>query len=84
MALKNVHYPRIDARREALGIPKQTFANKLGLSWESANKKLTGETEFSLTEVLIVADWWGLSLDELVGRTVPACPVLTMAPREAS
>lgn len=73
--METMHYPAIEARRVELGATKQAVADRLGLSWEQANKKLSGEVEFSLTEVLELAVWWGLCLDELVGREIPKCPL---------
>jgi hypothetical protein len=78
MALQTNGYPSIDAFRESLGIPKSKVAEILGLSWEATNRKLTGQVEFNLTEVLALADWWGVSIDELVGRKVPVHPILRM------
>lgn len=68
MSMESKHYPAIDAKREELGIPKTKMAEKLELSWEGLNAKLCGEREFNLSEVTVLADWWGISLDELVGR----------------
>lgn len=68
MSMETVHYPSIDAKREHLGVTKQAVADRLDLSWEQTRKKLAGEVEFSLSEVLVLADWWGVGTDELVGR----------------
>lgn len=75
MSMETVHYPAIERRRESMGVTKQAVADRLGLSWEQANKKLLGEVEFNLSEVLALADWWGLCADELVGREVLKCPL---------
>ena len=66
----------IDQFREQLGVTKAAMADKLGLSWDGLNNKLAGRTEFDLDEVVSVADWWGVPIDELIGRTVPKFPVL--------
>lgn len=58
----------IDARRRELGVTKQAMAEKLGLSWDGINSKLTGKTDFYITEVETIANWWGLSISELIGR----------------
>lgn len=68
----------VDTERECRGVTKQAVADRLGLSWEGANKKLTGHTEFSLSELVSLADWWGVCLDQLVARSVQACPVYTL------
>ena len=75
MPMPTKGYPAIEAKRADLGVPKQAVADRLGLSWEQTSKKLAGEVEFSLSEVAVLADWWNLCIDELVGREVPRCPV---------
>ena len=76
MAMETVGYPAIEARRADMGVSKQAMADKLHLSWEGLNKKLNGDSEFTLAEVEVVADWWGLCIDELIGRSVPKCPIM--------
>ena len=65
----------VDEFRERLGVTKQAMADRLGLSWDGLNNKLTGKYEFDLDEIVAVADWWGVSIDDLIGRTVPEFPV---------
>lgn len=84
MAFAAVSYPAIEAMRKHLGVPKKAVAERLNLSWESANKKLGGQVEFSITEAVALADWWDVSLDDLVGRTVPKGPVLRIVPGHAA
>ena len=84
MAFETVKYPAIEAMREHLGVPKKAVAERLSLSWESTNKKLTGQVEFTITEAVALADWWDVSLDTLVGRTVPRAPVARLSAGEAS
>lgn len=67
---------RIDETRNKLGVTKAAMADKLGLSWDGLNNKLTGKSEFDLDEVATIADWWGVAIDDLIGRKVPAFPVL--------
>lgn len=83
MAMETVGYPAIEAKRAELGVPKAAMADKLSLSWEGLNKKLNGEAEFNLAEAAVLADWWGVCIDELIGRTVPKCPILRPAFGEA-
>ena len=66
----------VDATRDKLGITKQAMADRLGLSWDGLNNKLTGKYEFDLSEIVTIADWWGVSIDDLICRTVPKFPVL--------
>ena len=86
MSMDTVHYPSIDAKRDELGVTKQAVADRLDLSWEQAKKKLAGEVEFNITEVRTLADWWGVCIDELIGREIPRCPIYrpTFVEREAS
>lgn len=81
--MKTVGYPSIEARRAEMGVSKQAMADKLHLSWEGLNKKLNGDAEFNLAEVEVIADWWGMCIDELIGRSVPKCPVLRPLARAA-
>lgn len=62
--------------RERLGITKRAMADRLGLSWDGLNNKLTGKYEFNLDEIVAIADWWGVNIDDLIGRTAPEFPVL--------
>ena len=58
---------RIEELRVAQRITKVEMGCYLGLSYQSIRAKLSGETPFQFSEVLRVANWWHLSLDELVG-----------------
>lgn len=64
------HYELIESKRRDLGITKQAVAQKLHISWAAADSKLMGRTEFDLSEAMVIADWWGMSLDELVGHHI--------------
>lgn len=78
---ERVTYPAIEERRAGMRIAKQAVADRLGLSWESASMKLSGEREFSLSEAQELADWWSLSIDDLIGRKVPDCPIYHLPER---
>ena len=69
------HASHINGFREQLGVTKQAMADRLGLSWDGLNNKLIGKYEFDLDEIVAIADWWGVSIDELIGRTVPKSPI---------
>lgn len=84
MALGTVSYPSIEDRRASFGTPKQEMAQWLSLSKSGLQLKLTGQCEFTLTEARIIADHWMLSLDELIGRSVPTCPVYMFESGQAS
>lgn len=66
----------VDEFRERLGVTKQAMADRIGLSWDGLNNKLTGKYEFDLDEIVAIADWWGVSIDDLIGRTVQEFPIL--------
>jgi len=66
----------VDQFRARMGVTKTAMADRLGLSWDGLNNKLTGKSEFDLDEIIAVADWWGVPIDDLIGRTVPKYPVL--------
>lgn len=65
----NRYSKSINDVRERLGVSKQAVADKLGVLWATADSKLSGKTEFDISEAVTIADWWGMSLDELVGRS---------------
>jgi len=75
MPKKVACYPTIERRRERMGMTKKALAEYLELSRGPLYEKLSGHREFSLTEARYLADLWGISLDELVGRKVPSCPI---------
>ena len=58
---------RIEGLRVAQRITKTEMGCYLGLSYPSIRARLSGEVPFQFNEVLRVANWWHLSLDELVG-----------------
>ena len=61
----------VESVRERLGVTKQAMADKLGISWSTVDSKLSGSSEFNVYEIASIADWWRMSIDELIGRTVP-------------
>ena len=84
MALETVSYPSIEDMRADFGTPKQEMAQWLSLSKSGLQLKLSGQCEFTLTEARIIADHWRLSLDDLIGRTVPSRPIYTLIPATAA
>lgn len=58
---------RIEELRVAQRITKTEMGCYLGLSYPSVRARLAGEKPFQFNEVVRVANWWHLSLDELVG-----------------
>lgn len=68
-AIESMPYSQaIDEFRKDLGVTKQAVANRLGITWNAVDAKLTGRTEFNISEVSSLADWWGVSIDRLIGR----------------
>lgn len=59
---------RIESLRVAQRITKVEMGCYLGLSYPSIRARLSGEVPFQFNEVLRIANWWHLSLDELVGE----------------
>ena len=59
---------RIEGLRVAQRITKTEMGSYLGLSYPSIRARLSGEVPFQFNEVLRIANWWHLSLDELVGE----------------
>lgn len=59
---------RIEGLRVAQRITKTEMGCYLGLSYPSIRARLSGEVPFRFNEVLRIANWWHLSLDELVGE----------------
>ena len=67
MALQRVRYPTIARRIRRMGIPKERIARELGITSKSLSDKLGGTTEFTLTESLLLARFFGMSVEELAG-----------------
>ena len=67
MALHRVRYPTIAGRIGRMGIPKERVARELGITSKSLSDKLGGTTEFTLTEALLLARFFGVSVEELAG-----------------
>lgn len=57
---------RIDDIRSSMRITKKEMSTFLGLSYGGLVSKLTGRRSFQFSEVVRLANWWHLSLDELV------------------
>jgi len=57
------------ARRQ---VRQVTLAQRLGLSQAAISRRINGETEFSVAELLAVADLLGVSASALLGEDVAA------------
>ncbi len=78
MASQTVYYPRIEELRSSFGTPKRALSRYLKISYSGLVNKLNGNTEFTLTEAFLLADLWGLGLDELIGREPPPIGTYTV------
>ena len=60
--------------RKKTGLSQKQMAEKLGLSYRSYRRYESGETEPTLSALLCIADYFGVTLDYLVGRTDEPSP----------
>mgnify|MGYP003104288685 CR=1 FL=1 len=67
MALPRKAYPAITERVERMGIPKSRLCEAISVTYPALSDKLGGRTEFTLTEALRLARFFGVSVEELVG-----------------
>ena len=68
--MAGIIYPNIEKRRADLGTSKVRMAEKLGLSIQTLDNKMTGKSEFNAREVRTLAKWWNVSADSLIGEAV--------------
>lgn len=68
MALPRMKYPAISRRVERMGVSKMRMCEVTGLSYTGLNDKLEGKTEFTLTEALALARFFGTSVEKLAGK----------------
>lgn len=54
--------------RKETGLSQKAMAEKLGFSFRSYRRYESGETEPTLSALVRMADYFGLSLDDLSGR----------------
>lgn len=78
MSFPATHYPKIEELRASFGTPKLALAKHLSVSYTTFLRKLSGDRDFTLTEAILIADLWGLSLDELIGREPPPIGTYTV------
>ena len=60
---------RLKELREKRGISQVTLASALNLSQNSISRYETGEREADYTTLIAIADYFGVSVDYLLGRT---------------
>lgn len=66
-----MHYPTLKAYRALKNVTQDDMAEHLGLSVLSYNRKENGKVEFTLNEAKRMADYFGVTIDDLFfGREV--------------
>lgn len=72
--MAGIVFPRIEERREDLGVTKVRMAEVLGITPRALDKKLNGESEFTAKEIRTISRWWGEATDSLLEKMeeVPA------------
>lgn len=53
-------YNKLKGRIIAAGLTQRTVAEKIGICEHTLSKKLSGKTEFKLSEILLIADLLGI------------------------
>jgi transcriptional regulator with XRE-family HTH domain len=62
---------RLRSLRKSRHLKQEEIAPLLGLSYRSYRRYETGESEPTLTALVEMADFFGVTLDDLVGREPP-------------
>ena len=63
-------FPLIEQKRADLGTSKVRMADKLGISVQALDNKMTGKSEFTGSEIRTLAIWWNTSADYLMSEAV--------------
>lgn len=61
---------QIDAIRDEMRISKKEMAEFFDLSYGGLNSKLAGRRSFQFSEMVRLANWWGMSLDDLAASAL--------------
>lgn len=56
--------------RKTFGLSQTALANRIGISWRAYQTYERGEREPTLSTLIALADFYDVSLDELVCRTL--------------
>ncbi|WP_081636666.1 helix-turn-helix domain-containing protein [Propionimicrobium lymphophilum] len=56
---------RVRSQMTLCGFNQQQLAQKLGVSQASVSRKLNGRTEFSASELAVIANWLDVSVSDL-------------------
>lgn len=62
-------HARLLEQRKALGLKQADMAKALGIPFRSYRRYESGESEPTVTTLCTMADYFHISLDELVGRS---------------
>lgn len=63
--MTKVVYPEVERMRVYFGSSKTRMAEVIGCDPITVTRKLNGESEFTLSEMCKIADWWGVSVAQL-------------------
>lgn len=64
-----VAYPKLEAKRAYYGHTTKIYAELLGVSEDSVRRRLRGEVEFELSEIIKLMNFYGCTFEELFGKT---------------
>lgn len=71
MIQANQGYPHIRTLRRKMGMTQEKLADVLGIDNKSVSRYESGTSEIPLPILVRIADMFGVTMDELVGRTPP-------------
>lgn len=63
-----VVYPKLEAKRAYYGHTTKTYAELLGISEDSVRRRMRGEVEFELSEIIKLMEFYKCTFEELFGR----------------
>lgn len=64
----------LKAQRESLGYTQTALSKKTGISQQKISYYENGKHSAPIEDCIKIADCYGITLDELVGREVPILP----------
>lgn len=70
-----VMYPRLEARRAYNGHTAKTYAEILDMSEDSVRRRLRGEVEFELSEIIKLMDFYHCTFEDLFGNDIKTAVV---------
>lgn len=64
-----VKYPRLEAKRAFFGHTTKTIAELLEISEDSVRRRLRGDVEFELSEIIKLITFYECTFEELFGNS---------------